>query len=312
MFDFKMLHEWANEQEPVFIVGPERSGTSMIFRSVVSHPSFCSFENATVETFCFVRPCALFNEKSPENYEMRLYLGGEYANFVKAISPLREINKLCDQLALPRNIFVKNRQVVWNRRNYRELLRVFFYFSWQNLGKNRLAEKTPAHIRAIDQIFDCFPKAKVLICVRDPVEIIASHRKRYAKEIELGKLADDESLSWLNKKAEHYMHYFEHVDQLISQAAATYADNVLSVPYKKVTQEPEFIRAIFDFLNERVAGSGNVLQGDGGKSLTWDPLLASAPVANEIELDKWLTDEDIDYLRSGGEAIRFKLHAWRL
>ncbi len=57
----KMLDEWAVEQEPVFIVGPERSGTSLLFQQISNHPDFCDFSEATVETFCFSYPWKLFD-----------------------------------------------------------------------------------------------------------------------------------------------------------------------------------------------------------------------------------------------------------
>ena len=71
----KTLGEWAADQHPVFIVGPERSGTSLLFQQVSNHPAFCDFSHATVETFCFVKPWLLLKPSCPENYEMRVYLG---------------------------------------------------------------------------------------------------------------------------------------------------------------------------------------------------------------------------------------------
>jgi hypothetical protein len=91
----KMLKEWAYEQEPVFIVGPERSGTSLLFQQVSNHPKFCDFSHATVETFCFVKPWLLLEPAGPENYEMRVYLGQKNLKvFQDSIVPLIERNKM--------------------------------------------------------------------------------------------------------------------------------------------------------------------------------------------------------------------------
>ena len=49
----KLLENWANDNAPVFVVGPERSGTSLLFQQVSNHSAFCDFSEATVETFCF-------------------------------------------------------------------------------------------------------------------------------------------------------------------------------------------------------------------------------------------------------------------
>ena len=82
------LREWALEQQPVFIMGPERSGTSLLFQQVSNHPAFCDFSHATVETFCFIKPWMLLEDARPENYEMRVYLGQRnLATFHESIAP---------------------------------------------------------------------------------------------------------------------------------------------------------------------------------------------------------------------------------
>ena len=70
----KLLEDWANNNAPVFVVGPERSGTSLLFQQVSNHSAFCDFSEATVETFCFNKPWLLLEDSCPDNYEMRLYV----------------------------------------------------------------------------------------------------------------------------------------------------------------------------------------------------------------------------------------------
>jgi len=296
--DFGKLAAWARSQEPVFIVGPERSGTSMLFRAVTAHASFCSFAEATVETFAYVRPYALFEKPGPNNYEMRVYLGSQYGRFVESASPLKTINEVCDQIGISRSFLVENRKIVWNKRNYRELLRLFFYFSWINLGEKRLAEKTPAHVRALPQILDCFPKARILVCVRDPEEIIASHRKRLKREIELGKHEDDPSLNWLKKTAEHYMQYFMHVDNIVHKVKSIHPDSIMIVPYARVTRYPDILKTIFDFIGEDAKDEVVVPKEIRKKqSLKWDPLLGAMPQYNQIDVDTWLTPDERETVR---------------
>ena len=57
--ELKEIRLWAKEQQPVFVVGPERSGTSLLFQQVSNHQSFCDFSQATVETFVFIKPWLL-------------------------------------------------------------------------------------------------------------------------------------------------------------------------------------------------------------------------------------------------------------
>ena len=185
----KMLGDWASSQQPVFIMGPERSGTSLLFQQVSNHPAFCDFTHATVETFCFVKPWLLLEPAGPENYEMRVYLGQKnLKKFQDSILPLIERNKMLSSEGMPlQYLNHPKRKEIWFERRYKHVNRAFFYSSWKHLGEKRLVEKTPAHIRCAKEILATFPKAKLLICTRSPGEIIASHKKRYKKEIELGK-----------------------------------------------------------------------------------------------------------------------------
>ena len=162
----KILWQWAEEQVPVFIVGSERSGTSLLFQQVSNHPSFCNFSLATVETFCFVKPWLLLDNSGPENYVMRVYLGlqGKLEQFQQNIKPLVERNlMLTDQGMSKPYIYEENRQEIWTERRYKHIIRAFFYESWIHLGQKRLVEKTPAHIRCTDEILKTFPKAKILV-----------------------------------------------------------------------------------------------------------------------------------------------------
>ena len=293
--NFKDLGVWASEQSPVFILGPERSGTSMMFRALVSHSSFCQFGNATVETFAFVQPEKLLAEPSPDNYEIRLYLGKKYEKFVRSVDCLNNANVKNSVTTLPIG-YVGDKykdQQVWEQRGYCNLLRAFFYFSWLNLGRKRLAEKTPAHVRHLDHILECFPNARILVCLRSPQEIIASHRKRLANELSLGKSERDPSLLWLQKSVNEYINYFVSVERNVREAEKL-SNNVLRISYSKVTQSSEYLDSVFNFLGEdsnkvRVDGS---MSGDS--ALKWDPLLNASPQTNIINVSDYLTDIEIE------------------
>lgn len=294
-FSFETLDTWSEQIEPVFIVGPERSGTSMMFRTVVSHPSFCSFDNATVETFAFIRPWELISQPGPGNYEMRLYLGKLYDSFMDAILPIIEQNKLCDSEGVPSQYLggdKEQRSTVWKKRQYGKLLKTFFYFSWLNLGKKRIAEKTPAHVRCIDEIFDCFPKAKLLICLRNPAEIVASHRKRLEKEIELGKSREDPSLAWLNKTIEEYSNYLQFVGRKVQRAHKVFPQRILDIPYRRVTSDKPFLLDVFTFIGEN-EGRSKVAYDNKGQAPSWDPLLsANSPQVNVMNVKDWITEAE--------------------
>ncbi|MFT2091639.1 sulfotransferase family protein [Paraglaciecola sp. 2405UD69-4] len=291
----KMLREWACEQEPVFIMGPERSGTSLLFQQVSNHPAFCDFSHATVETFCFVRPWQLLDVAGPDNYEMRVYLGqGKLKAYQQTIVPLIERNKMLTKQGMPLSYLNKNkRKEIWFERRYKHVLRAFFYHSWTNLGEKRLVEKTPAHIRCATEIFETFPKAKLLVCTRDPSEIIASHKKRYKKEVELGKAADDPSIAWLSHSTEEYLRYFLSIDKSIQSLKSNHADNVKVVPYGLLTNAPEeTVQNVYSFIGAEQFALSNVDKKRNEQA--WDPLLNRAPQKNNIVIERFLNKSEIE------------------
>jgi hypothetical protein len=289
----KTLREWATEQQPVFIMGPERSGTSLLFQQVSNHPAFCDFSHATVETFCFVKPWLLLEPAGPENYEMRVYLGQKNLEaFQQSIAPLIERNNMLTGEGMPvPYLHQPNRAEIWFERRYKHVVRAFFYHSWKNLGEKRLVEKTPAHIRCATEIVGAFPKAKLLICTRDPAEIIASHKKRYQKEIELGKSADDPSIAWLSHSTLDYLKYFRNINNKINRLVDAPEISAMVVPYGKLTSEPNvMLERIFDFLGELPATSDSKMIER--KEQAWDPLLNKPPQKNEIALSAYISEED--------------------
>ncbi|MGQ8366332.1 sulfotransferase family protein [Glaciecola sp. 1036] len=290
----KTLTEWAVDQEPVFIMGPERSGTSLLFQQVSNHPAFCDFSHATVETFCFIKPWLLLEPAKAENYEMRVYLGPENLTaFQDSIAPLIERNKMLTEQGMPVP-YINNskRKDIWFERRYKHIICAFFYHSWKHLGEKRLVEKTPAHIRCAEEILETFPNAKILICTRAPAEIIASHKKRYQKEIELGKRPDDPSIAWLAHSTEDYLKYFNNIDKRITHLFKEHGKNVIVVPYGQLTSDPtRTLDKVFSFIgvDPKLAQNAKVER----KEQAWDPLLNKAPQKNDIDVNLYLSGDEI-------------------
>ena len=297
------LRDWAHEQEPVFIVGPERSGTSLLFQQVSNHPSFCDFKHATVETFCFIKPWLLLAPASAENYEMRVYLGNKekFKAFQDSINPLKERNRMLSQQGMSVPYLVpKERNEIWYERRYKHVLRAFFYHSWNNLGNKRLVEKTPAHIRCVPEIMATFPKAKILICTRDIAEIIASHKKRFKKEVELGKKPNDPNIAWLAHSTEQYASYLKQIDNKVDNIMST-SKQCLIVGYNDLTQKAEeTLNNVYSFLGEQTINLNQVKKERNEQA--WDPLLNRPPQPNSIDVKSFLTDDELRLLKKSSAS----------
>lgn len=303
----KLLENWANDNAPVFVVGPERSGTSLLFQQVSNHSAFCDFSEATVETFCFNKPWLLLKDSCPENYEMRLYVGQKnWEAFQNKIQPIVEANRLADARGVPTEyLYQEDRPKIWDARQYGPLLRTFFYFAWQNLGKRCLVEKTPAHIRSLPEIYNVFPNAKVLVCTHDPSEIIASHRKRFAKEVELGVDRESHQIQWLIKPLDDYLADFREIDDIVRHHIVQ-GRNILVVPYSELTEHAlDTMQSIFEFIGvESDVNLNEQYSEDKTRpAQLWDPLLNLPPQPNKIDISAYLNKEELTRIKKLKEHL---------
>jgi hypothetical protein len=60
---------------------------------------------------------------------------------------------------------------------YRSILRAMLVAYGERVGKERVGEKTPSHVRYIPLLLDWFPDARILIMRRDPRAVMASKMK---------------------------------------------------------------------------------------------------------------------------------------
>lgn len=216
MVSVQDVRAWAVEAKPVFLCGLERSGTSILQVSLSRHPDLFPVKDV-YETFAFLKPRSLLEDPPPS-------MTGAYLQGKPNAARLR---KLCEQLRGPKADLSEA-----------DVVRAFFYFCAKEVypGKRPL-EKTPGHVRKLARMLELFPKARVIVCTRDPVSIVASYRKRLQKEQALGRPHDE--WGWLDRTAEQLVVHFEQVTHHIVDARRRWPDQVFVAPYDWLTNAPE-------------------------------------------------------------------------
>ena len=157
--DLAELRRWCEQSRPIFIVGLARSGTSMLQVAFAQHPSMFDIANCR-ETFIFLRPRQPYED--PIHFPTRAYLKGR-----PNLMALRE--------------WIEPYEDEYGALSEAESIRAIFYYAGNTVypGRHPL-EKTPGHLRKLELIFEVFPKSNILVWSRDPVDVVASYRKRLA------------------------------------------------------------------------------------------------------------------------------------
>ena len=173
---FQELEDWALSQKPIFIVGPARSGTSLMQLILASHEKNFSIEGVS-ETFIFQKPSqAMFDGMA----SCIRYIGGRdnYQRLCSTVASSLSLN----------NAYANNLEMVF-------ALRMFFKEAQVYYNNSQIIEKTPSHLFKINLIEQVFPSAMFVCMIRDPLKVINSYAKRLQRSRDLG--LPPESYSWL-------------------------------------------------------------------------------------------------------------------
>jgi len=208
------INEVQRRNVPVFIVGPSRSGTTLLARMLDEHSSLAIFP----ETWCYVVLDRLgcFEEFS-NRWQYILFLNQIWDSLREYRDPAARV--LAEEAA--------------KRPSYagpvRPILESFGRAYAEARGATRWGEKTPGHVLWLSQIHHLFPEAKILVCVRDPRDIVSSYDERWG-----GNKADT---AYLMRASAQVRHYLRH----LLQDSEYPPDQVCHIRYEELATHPQAI-----------------------------------------------------------------------
>lgn len=148
---------------PIFIAGPDRSGTTLMFALLASHPNLSMVRRTN----------------------MWRYFHGRYgplsdpANFEQCLDHMVRYNRMRHLNPDP----VRIRHEFWQGEpSYGRLFALFHEHHMQRAGKTRWGDKSLHTELFADALFAEFPDARLLHMARDPRDRYASVRKRYGRD----------------------------------------------------------------------------------------------------------------------------------
>ncbi len=262
---------------PVFIVGTQRSGTSLL-QSLIDSNSEIYFPRFEMKLFVrFYHRLKDYEPFSEANLQRFLYDYGKYR--------IRKAGSI-DNSRLLR--LIDKEKVSW-ARIYDEIMSQLALVE----DKSRWGDKSPGNEYYTDQILGFYPRAKIICTIRDPLAVVASSRRRYDRGIIRPVVRWKLSLS-----------------KIIDSYLKLSADSFLIVFYEDLVLDMEgTMKRVFDFIGIKPNRSLEALEinsekwGHGGvtsyktkenikKGVIWDhPLSAYREELspNEIKIIEILT-----------------------
>ena len=165
------MNESAKTIQPVFVVGMNGSGTTMLLDNMGRHPDLYAFPRETrILPYLLERAAAMGDLSSDDQFHELWNLVRTQGVFELA-NDGQEVPLPDDWRACPRDV-----GSVLNR--------VFGYFA-EKEGKTRWCEKTPQYVQHIGRLAEVYPQAKFIHMIRDGRDSAASFNRRWKRTPEL-------------------------------------------------------------------------------------------------------------------------------
>jgi len=137
----------------------------------------------------------------------------------------------------------------WRLRGHHHRVRVFFEIARGARSQARILEKTPHHAAHLPEIFATFPRARVIVCLRHPLEVLSSLHKRL--EAERARRRRQAPLRWLEVGPEELAERWLAVAAAAMRGEQRWPGRVQTLRYESLTADPEAsLRALCAFLRE--------------------------------------------------------------
>lgn len=150
--------------EPIFIAGPDRSGTTLIFALLASHPRISMVRRTNMWRY-FHRQYGDLSQ--PDNFE-------------RCLDHMVRYNRMRHLQPDPERI----RREFWQGKpTYGRLFTLIHQHNAERVGKPRWGDKSLHTEHYVDRVIGEFPNARIIHMTRDPRDRYASVRKRHGNDI---------------------------------------------------------------------------------------------------------------------------------
>jgi sulfotransferase family protein len=220
------------ERGPVYVAGLERSGTSLMYALLASHPRIAMTRRTNLWRHFYLRYGDL----------------DDAANLERCLETMRRYKRL---VTLGIDWDGIRRDLERGARSYSRLFHLVEQQHADRMGKPRWGDKSLLTERFADPILDAYPQARILHMIRDPRDRFASSYARW--KIRRGGIGAG-TAEWLSSA------------RLAMRNERSFPGRYRSVRYESLVTEPEVtLREICSFIGEDYAPE--MLEMDGAPSI---------------------------------------------
>jgi hypothetical protein len=272
------------ESRPIFIGGVERSGTSLLYALLSSHPNIAMTRRTNLWPY-FYRRFGDLNR--PENLDRCLSLMKQYRRLRIMNPDYEHIEKQLRQGGVD---YIKLFTLLWGQ--YAE-----------KMGKPRWGDKSLNTERYADVIFKAYPDARILHIVRDPRDRYASALKRW--KVIRGGVGSGAGM-WLESVRVGYRNMHKYP----SQYRFVRYESLASQPEKIMREICDFIGETYDPIMLSMRGA-EAFRDDGGNSSFEQREPGSISTSSIGRYRKYLTPRWIAFIQAAAgremEALDYTL-----
>lgn len=236
---------------PVFVVGMNGSGTTMLLDCLDNHSMLYGFKRETRVLPYFMSSLAKYGDLSQDNNFLRLW------NDIRNIPDFKDVNNGVSP-PLPEDWQSFSRDLAF-------VIDYNFHYFAEKEGKSRWCEKTPMHALHIVSLAELFPGAKFIHIIRDGRACAASFHRRWGHTPELT------------------IYRWKNVVHEARRQGAIIKARYFEIYYEDLVRDPEtWMRKVCDFLD--IPYDRNVLSLSRSRTIT-----GSTDKSIVEKEDKWRT-----------------------
>ncbi len=204
-------------KSPVFIVGAERSGTTLMRVIMAAHSKISIAPEALIFDFLYDK----YNKGSDVNSE----------NIQVVLEDLVNVDKFKDWGISKAELEKEVEEL--DEINFKNIIQIPYIIYARNQGKVIWGDKNPLHSLKIEEIISVFPDARFIHIIRDGRDTVLSLR-----ETEWGtKDVNEAATDWVNFVSS------------ANTSAKVHSNNVVEINYENLVSNPEeVIKNVTDFL----------------------------------------------------------------